>query len=63
MKLGRASLLLGGLLLGGLLLARAPANAESVAEPEDYRGGNYRSPTPATLRGARVLSTDDAEAI
>ena len=63
MKLRLASRLLGGLLLGGLLLARAPANAEGVPEPEGFRGGNYRSPVPATLRGARVLSTDDAEAL
>ena len=63
MKLRLASLLLGGLLLGGLLLAQTPANAEGVPEPEGYRGENYRSPTPATLRGARVLSTEDAEAI
>ena len=51
------------LLLGSLLLAQVPARAEGVAEPEGYRGEPYRSPTPDTLRGARVLSTGDAEAI
>jgi len=56
-------LALTGLLLGGLLLAQTPASAEGVAEPEGYRGEPYRSPTPDTLRGARVLSTGDAEAI
>src|SRR5262245_46135451 len=54
---------LAGLLLGGLLLGQAPASAESVAEPEGYRGEPYRSPTPSTLRGVRVLSTSEAEAI
>ena len=54
---------MAGLLLGGLLLAQTPARAEGVAEPEGYRGEPYRSPTPDTLRGARVLSTGDAEAI
>ena len=56
-------LALAGLLLGSLLLAQTPARAEGVAEPEGYRGEPYRSPTPDTLRGARVLSTGDAEAI
>ncbi len=56
-------LALAGLLLGGLLLAQTPASAEGVPEPEGYRGEPYRSTTPDTLRGARVLSTGDAEAI
>jgi len=51
-----------GLLLG-LLLAQTPVRGEDVAEPEGYRGDNYRTPTPLTLRGARVLSTEDAEKI
>jgi len=29
-------------------------------EPDGYRSGEYRAPTPATLKGARVLSTDQA---
>jgi PQQ-dependent catabolism-associated CXXCW motif protein len=37
--------------------------AEDVPEPEGYRTGEYRSPTPATLRGARVLTTAEAEAL
>lgn len=41
------------------LLGQAVACAE-VAEPDGYRAGDYRSPTPATLRGARVLTTDEA---
>jgi PQQ-dependent catabolism-associated CXXCW motif protein len=41
------------------LLGQAAARAE-IAEPGGYRSGDYRSPTPATLRGARVLTTDEA---
>lgn len=62
MKRGPARLLPGVLLLG-VLLAPAITQAEGIAEPQDFRNENYRSPTPDTLRGARVLSTDDAEAI
>jgi PQQ-dependent catabolism-associated CXXCW motif protein len=41
-----------------------PARAqENAPEPEGYRTDNYRSPVPATLVGARVLATGEAEAI
>jgi PQQ-dependent catabolism-associated CXXCW motif protein len=30
-------------------------------EPPGYRTDNYRAPTPATLRGARVVTTAEAE--
>ncbi|WP_375411481.1 PQQ-dependent catabolism-associated CXXCW motif protein [uncultured Bradyrhizobium sp.] len=36
---------------------------ESAPEPEGYRTDNYRAPVPATLAGARVVSTEQAEAI
>ncbi len=46
------------------LLASASACAQdAVVEPETYRTDDYRAPTPPTLRGARVLTTMDAEAI
>ncbi len=45
------------------LLAGGAARAGDVPEPEGYRTGEYRAPTPATLRGARVLSTAEAEAL
>lgn len=45
-----------------LLMAVAHAQGD-VAEPSGYRTENYRSPVPATLAGARVLSTDEAAAI
>jgi PQQ-dependent catabolism-associated CXXCW motif protein len=44
-------------------LAAAAFAEDDVPEPESYRTDNYRAPTPATLSGARVLSTADAEAI
>lgn len=36
---------------------------EAVGEPQGYRTDNYRAPTPATLTGARVVTTDEAEAL
>jgi PQQ-dependent catabolism-associated CXXCW motif protein len=54
---------LASLMLGVLVLAQAPARGEDIGEPEEYRSDNYRSPTPRTLRGARVITTDEAEAI
>jgi PQQ-dependent catabolism-associated CXXCW motif protein len=42
----------------------APAIAgETVAEPSDYRMEEYRAPVPATLQGAKVISTMDAAAL
>jgi PQQ-dependent catabolism-associated CXXCW motif protein len=36
---------------------------EEPAEPEGYRTEDYRAPVPATLTGARVLTTIEAETI
>ena len=52
--------------LAGLALAAFVAAAhaqEKVPEPDGYRTENYRAPVPATLSGARVLTTAEAEAI
>lgn len=54
--------------LAGLVLATfalmAPAYAQEIApEPDGYRTDNYRAPVPATLAGARVLTTLEAETI
>jgi PQQ-dependent catabolism-associated CXXCW motif protein len=46
-----------------IVVAAAGAKAADVAEPDGYRLENYRAPTPATLRGARVIGTEDAEKI
>src|SRR5215471_15708842 len=34
--------------------------AAAPPEPDGYRMDDYRSPTPATLQGALVLTTDEA---
>ncbi len=39
------------------------AGDASVPEPKQYRTQDYRSPTPASLEGAQVLTTADAAAI
>ncbi len=39
------------------------ARAAEISEPEGYRLEDYRTPTPATLRGARVIGTEEAEQI
>jgi PQQ-dependent catabolism-associated CXXCW motif protein len=50
------------LMMGLATLAGSPARSETApAEPPGYRMENYRAPTPATLAGARVLTTGEAE--
>jgi len=49
--------------LVAILVAIAQAATAEVPEPEGYRLENYRAPVPATLRGAKVIGTDEAEAI
>jgi hypothetical protein len=44
-------------------LAFAAFAQQDVAEPDGYRMDNYRAPVPATLAGAKVLTTVEAEAI
>jgi PQQ-dependent catabolism-associated CXXCW motif protein len=39
------------------------AQESPPSEPPTYRTENYRAPTPATLMGARVVTTAEAEAI
>lgn len=47
-----------------MLALTVPGRAqENPPEPEPYRTDNYRAPVPATLAGARVLTTGQAEAI
>lgn len=41
----------------------AQARAAEISEPEGYRLEDYRAPTPATLRGAKVIHTAEAERI
>lgn len=52
------------LLAGALALAAAQALAgPAPREPSDYRRESYRAPVPATLHGARVVSTAQAAAL
>ncbi len=47
------------------LAAELPPGAEGgpVAEPSDYRMDEYRKPVPATLKGAKVITVDEAVAL
>jgi len=48
----------------GLAVAPAASSAaEAVAEPQDYKTTDYRSPVPSTLAGARVVTADEAKAL
>jgi len=52
------------LLIAAVLLLAGPAAAqEIVPEPHGYRDGDYRAPVPATLKGATVIHTPEAEAL
>lgn len=46
--------------LGMLVTAPALPALAAVAEPQAYRMGDYRAPVPATLQGARVVTTEEA---
>jgi PQQ-dependent catabolism-associated CXXCW motif protein len=46
-----------------MVLAAAGSAAAEVPEPNAYRLEDYRAPTPATLRGARVITTSEAATI
>ena len=52
-----------GIILAVFASAVTASAQDRPAEPEGYRADNYRSPVPATLAGARVLSTEQAEVI
>jgi len=59
--------------LAAALAAASPVGAEEaydpskpaapVAEPGDYRMEEFRKPVPATLEGARVVSSEEASAL
>ena len=50
-------------LVAAVLAAPAWAQQQEPFEPAGYRTDNYRAPVPATLAGARVLTTAETEAI
>ncbi|MEQ1652813.1 MAG: PQQ-dependent catabolism-associated CXXCW motif protein [Hyphomicrobium sp.] len=37
--------------------------AATVTEPENYRTDEYRQPVPATLKGAKIITADEASAL
>jgi PQQ-dependent catabolism-associated CXXCW motif protein len=49
--------------LAMVTFAVADVRAAEVLEPDDYRLEDYRAPTPATLRGAAAIGTQEAEKI
>jgi PQQ-dependent catabolism-associated CXXCW motif protein len=54
---------LASLIIAALALTSPAYAQENAPEPEGYRTDNYRAPVPATLAGARVLATGEAEVI
>ena len=54
---------LAGLILAAFAFAIPAVAQERPPEPDGYRTEDYRAPVPATLAGARVLTTAEAEAI
>ena len=55
--------LLATALVVAALAAPSFAQQQEPFEPAGYRADNYRAPVPATLAGARVLTTAEAETI
>jgi PQQ-dependent catabolism-associated CXXCW motif protein len=49
--------------LAMVIFTIADARAAEVLEPDGYRLEDYRAPTPATLRGAAAIGTQEAEKI
>ena len=54
---------LAGVILAAFTFIASTSAQERPAEPNGYRMEDYRAPVPATLAGARVLTTAEAEAI
>ena len=54
---------LGGVVVATFALLAQAHPQQNMPEPDGYRTENYRAPVPATLSGARVLTTAEAEAI
>src|ERR1700691_6024185 len=51
------------LVAGWVLLAGGAPDAAAPPEPSGYRMEEYRAPTPASLHGANVLTTEQAHAL
>jgi PQQ-dependent catabolism-associated CXXCW motif protein len=61
-RLWKVLLFASALLMATTSPDRAGAG-EVAPEPEGFRSGEYGGPVPATLKGARVVSTAEAEAL
>ena len=61
----RPALALLGAIFCVFAFVRTSALADELGppEPDDYRRDEYRAPVPETLRGVRVVTTAEAEAI
>jgi PQQ-dependent catabolism-associated CXXCW motif protein len=65
-RAGAGFVLVAALLLADGILRVCKAGEypdRTVVEPEAFRNESYRAPTPTTLRGARVVSTAEAQAL
>lgn len=59
-----AALFVGGVGAGSAVWAQEHSTKPvEVAEPDGYRMTDYRSPVPKTLKGARVVSSEQADAL
>ena len=56
-------LLAAGIVFSLLTFAGPPLLAQDVLEPFDYKMDDYRTPTPKTLEGAKVVTVQQARAI
>ncbi len=59
-KLRRAVL---AALVSALIASFAASAGAPPPEPDSYRQSDYRAPTPASLKGARVLTTEEVAAL
>jgi PQQ-dependent catabolism-associated CXXCW motif protein len=55
--------LAGALIVAASAVLSVVLAGEAVPEPADYRTNEYRAPVPATLKGARVIDTEEAETL
>lgn len=63
MKRRLAAAVVAAMLAAPAVAQQDSAQQQEPFEPEGYRIDNYRAPVPATLEGARVLTTAEAQAI
>jgi PQQ-dependent catabolism-associated CXXCW motif protein len=62
-RTGNAAFAAALMALAVVAFSTAKAEELFVVEPDDYRTDAYLASTPATLKGARVVTTDEAHAL